>query len=70
MLKEKTIMSYEGVIKQPYKILNQGYLEDDSAYFIEMEVSFSHIFFPNKWSYLYIKKKISDMLSSMISIFT
>lgn len=69
ILREKTVMSYEGVIKHPYKILNQGYLENESAYYIEMEVLFSPISFPDKWSYLYIKQKITNMFTATISIF-
>ena len=65
----KTIMRYEGVIRYPGTILKQGYDQKDSVYFIEMKVEFSPIAFPDRWSLLYIKKKIFKSAAGFLSIF-
>lgn len=66
---DKSMMSYEGLVKHPFHIIHEGYLEGQDKYRIEMEVWFSPVSFPDKWSYLYIKKKMKDAFSDMISVF-
>ena len=66
---DKTVMSYEGVIKKPYVIINKGYLKELRKYHIKMSVNFSPIAFPDRWSFLYMKNQFDDTIDSVLSIF-
>ncbi|MBF0226773.1 MAG: hypothetical protein HQK76_15070 [Desulfobacterales bacterium] len=66
---DETILSYAGVIKAPFKIQKKGYLPDSERYKIEVEICFSPIAFPERWKWLYFKKRIHDTWEHIIAIF-
>ncbi len=66
---DETVMSYEGVLKYPFKILNKGYLEDGKTYHIEMEFWFSPVAFPDRWSFLYYRNMVKNAFHEFISFF-
>ena len=66
---EETVLSYEGLIKTPYYILNQGFTDNSNHYEVEMDIFFSPITYPSDWSFNYFKKKLYDILHNMISVF-
>ena len=66
---DEIVMRYEGVVKYPIKILREGYLQDLSAYDVEIEALFSPIAFPDKWSFLYFKMMLFKTFNKFVSIF-
>lgn len=66
---EESVMSYEGYIRTPYGILNQGYSKDGALFNIELEVDFAPISYPPEWSFRYIRKKFSDSMAYILSLF-
>jgi len=53
-----TIISYEGVIITPVKIIKKVYNKDQDNYSYKAEVEFSPIAFPDRWEKLNMKYKI------------
>jgi hypothetical protein len=66
---DESVLSYEGFIKTPYTIQNQGYTKNGMTYEIVMDVQFSPMTYPTEWSFGYFKKKLYDTLHNMLSIF-
>ncbi len=64
----ETVMSFEGAVKYPYKIVAYGYT-DSMRYEVQLEVEFSPVESPDKWKSLYIKDKIKHAFSNIISLF-
>ena len=62
-----TVLSYEGVIITPVKILKHTYNEDHKNYSYEARVEFSPVSFPDRWETLnmkyLIKQKFYDFLN-------
>lgn len=66
---EESVISYEGYIRTPYRILTQGYSKDGTLFNIDMEVDFAPISYPSEWSFRYIRKKFSDSMAYILSLF-
>lgn len=63
---DKTILSYEGIIKHPLKIIHGGYRKDEGGYAVTVEVWFSPVAFPDTWSYLYMVYTIKNFFWGLI----
>ncbi len=48
-------MRYEGMVKHPFHILSNEYGQDGKTFSVEMDIWFSPIAFPDKWSMLYLR---------------
>lgn len=67
---DEIIMSYEGVIKPPFKILRQGYANDNrSVYNMDLEISFCPLASPDKWSFLHFKNRLHQLYRNLLSVF-
>jgi hypothetical protein len=66
---EESVISYEGYIRTPYRILNQGYSKDGALFNIDMDADFAPISYPPEWSFRYIRKKFSDSMAYILSLF-
>lgn len=66
---DEITLCYEGVLRRPFKLIHQGYLEDRATFNIEMQVWFSPLAFPSEWPYLYKKRMLLDKLQDFISFF-
>ena len=66
---EESILSYEGYIKTPYKIIRQDYIDNNEILEIEIAVFFAPITYPPEWSFHKFKKKLYDMIHNMVSVF-
>jgi len=64
-----TVISYEGVIITPVKILETVYNEDQNNYSYEVQVEFSPIAFPDKWETLNMKYRIKKTLHNFLELF-
>ncbi len=67
--KDITVMNYQGAVKYPFKILNRSYLKNGSTYRVLMEVNFSPIALPSKWTYLYMASKIKQSFIDTCALF-
>jgi hypothetical protein len=63
---DKAILSYEGIMKHPCRIVHGKYLNGEERYAVTVEVWFSPVAFPDTWSYLYMKHTIKNFFSDMI----
>ncbi len=57
-----TIISYEGVIFTPVKIIKKVYNKDQNNYSYKVQVEFSPIVFPDRWERLNMKYKIKKVV--------
>ncbi len=53
-----TVMSYEGAVELPVRILSNGYDGSYKVYSVKMEVMFAPIAFPDKWETMRLKNKV------------
>ena len=66
---DRTVMSYEGMIRYPYEVIHEGYVKEEGIYEIKMKIWFSPVAFPDRWSYLYLKQRIKNVLKEWASFF-
>jgi hypothetical protein len=64
-----TTLRYEGAVQYPFKIISREFLKHNSSYSVIMDVHFSPISFPTKWSYLYLKENLKKYLMEILQIF-
>ncbi|OQY01067.1 MAG: hypothetical protein B6I26_05545 [Desulfobacteraceae bacterium 4572_130] len=64
-----TVVSYEGAIKTPIKIINYKYDKNKECFFLTMEVQFAATAFPDKWNTLELKNKIKQYFYDFLSFF-
>ncbi len=64
-----TVISYEGVIITPVKILKNVYNEKQNNYSYEVQVEFSPIAFPDRWETLNMKYRIKEILHNFLELF-
>jgi hypothetical protein len=64
-----TVISYEGVIITPVKILKTVYNEEQDIYSYEAMVEFSPIAFPDQWEKLNMKYKIKKVIYDFFELF-
>jgi len=64
-----TVISYEGVIITPVKILKTVYNENQNTYSYEVLIEFSPIAFPDKWETLNMKYRIKKTLNNFFELF-
>ena len=64
-----TVISYEGVIITPVKILKTVYNENQNNYSYEVQVEFSSIAFPDKWETLNMRSKLKKIIYDFFELF-
>ncbi len=64
-----TVISYEGVITTPLKILEHAYNEKQNHYTYKAQGEFSAIAFPDEWKKLSVKMRIKKMMSDFFDLF-
>jgi hypothetical protein len=64
---EETILSYEGIIIVPYK--KNISFNKNGELIATIEVMYSPLADPEKWSWLFLKKKVVDFFGYMLSLF-
>ncbi|GEM_PF-1290400 len=63
------VMSYEGVVKLPLKMINKKIDKQKNTCTISIEIEFAPIAFPDRWSMLKFKYKIKQILNHFILLF-
>jgi len=64
-----TVISYEGVIITPIKIIKKTFNEIENTYRFEASIEFSPIAFPDKWESLHGKNKLKQLFSDFFQLF-
>lgn len=64
-----TVISYEGAIKMPFRIIKKAYIDNDSRLTYESQIEFSPIAFPDRWDYLGTKHKIKTLFQNFFELF-
>ncbi len=65
----ETVVSYEGLVKLPCKIIKKKFNKKNNACTITIKIAFSPIAFPDQWSMLKLKYKIQQFINNIISLF-
>ncbi len=68
-LSDISTLSYEGVVRHPFKIIKKNYSKTHNQMEIEANISFSPIALPKKWSRLYLKKQLSKSFHDFLNFF-
>ncbi len=63
------VISYEGAVKLPCKILKKKFDKKKGILTITIKIAFSPIAFPDKWSMLRLKRKIYQFFRNFILMF-
>lgn len=64
----ETIISYEGVIITPVKIISKVYNKERNNYSYKVQLEFSPIAFPERWDELNMKYKIKKILYNFFEL--
>ncbi len=61
-----TVISWEGAVKIPMKIVDKGFIESKDTFFVKAKINFSPTAFPDRWNRLKfrhsVKKWVSDFM--------
>ena len=61
---EVIIISYEGVVKKPYEIIQKGY-DRNNNYVVDLNIFFSPIAYREEWNELYKKHKVKSFFKQI-----
>ena len=64
-----TVLSYEGVIITPLRLVKNIYVEEQNGYMYEIGVDFCPIAFPDRWETLNMKYKIKELFYDFMQLF-
>ncbi len=65
----QVVMSYEGAVKVPYRIITKNFDVNTDTYTTQIEIDFAPIAFPDKWKDMEIKHKIKQVFQDFIPFF-
>ncbi|MFO7753812.1 MAG: hypothetical protein R6V41_11905, partial [Desulfobacteraceae bacterium] len=65
-----TVISYEGALKTPVKLIRRQYRNETELFEASFEVVFSPTAFPDRWDELEFKDRLKRMFSDFIQLFT
>ncbi len=64
---DRVQMNYEGVIRYPLRIVEERF--EDGLYRSDLEVDFSPLSFPDRWSYLAVKYQFRETVRWLMHLF-
>ncbi len=67
--KTSTVISYEGAIKLPGRIIQTRYNNSANQYLVKMAVEFAPLSFPDRWKMQTIKFKLKQLTSNFFLMF-
>ncbi len=62
---EESVVSYEGYIRTPYRIIAQGYSKNGAEYSADIEVDFASMAYPKEWTFRFLIWKIRDGFATL-----
>ncbi|MBF0573480.1 MAG: hypothetical protein HQK69_06945 [Desulfamplus sp.] len=69
MVNEQTVVSFEGAIKLPYKILSSKFNSETGIYSVTIEITFAPLAFPDKWDKMLLNHEIKMLFNQFRSFF-
>ena len=64
-----TVISYEGIVITPVKILKTQYIQKKNHYAYQAQAQFCPLAFPDRWNMLGIKRKLKNALFDFLQFF-
>ena len=65
-----TVVSYEGAIKTPVKLVTRQYYKESGRFEASFQVVFSPTAFPDRWDELEFKDRVRQLFSEFLMFFT
>ncbi|MBF0303176.1 MAG: hypothetical protein HQK73_09055 [Desulfamplus sp.] len=69
LVNDQTVVSFEGAVKLPYKILSSSFNKEIGIYSVTIQLEFAPLAFPDKWEDMRFKHKIKMLLNDFKSFF-
>ncbi len=69
LVNDQTVVSFEGVVKLPYKILSNSFNKEIGIYSVTIQLEFAPLAFPDKWTDMRFKHKVKMLLNNFKSFF-
>ena len=69
MVNDQTVVSFEGVIRLPYRILTSSFNKEIGIYSVTIKIDFASLAFPDKWQEMLFKHKIKILFNDFKSLF-
>lgn len=69
LVNDQTVVSFEGAIKLPYKILSSSFNKEIGIYSVTIQLEFAPLAFPDRWADMRLKHKIKMLLNDFKSFF-
>ncbi len=69
LVNDQTVVSFEGAVKLPYKILSSSFNKEIGIYSVTMQLEFAPLAFPDRWKDMRFKHKIKMLLNDFKSFF-
>jgi hypothetical protein len=66
---DEIVFCYQGFVRYPFTIINQGYRREDGVFEVEMRIRFASVASPERWSSLCRQKKLRETLKAIGSWF-
>ncbi|MBF0235905.1 MAG: hypothetical protein HQK65_23160, partial [Desulfamplus sp.] len=55
MVNDQTVVSFEGAVKLPYKVIQSSFNKETGIYSVTIELTFAPLAFPDKWEDMLLK---------------
>lgn len=66
---DQTVVSFEGAVRLPYKIVKSTFNEKTAIYSVAIELRFAPLAFPDQWEKMLFKHKIKKLFNDFKSFF-
>lgn len=66
---DQTVVSFEGAVKLPYKIINGTFNTETGIYSVTIELLFAPLAFPDQWENMLLQYKIKSLFNEFKSFF-
>ncbi|MBF0467359.1 MAG: hypothetical protein HQK61_00495 [Desulfamplus sp.] len=69
MVNGQTVVSFEGAVKLPYKVIQGSFNKQTGIYSVTIELSFAPLAFPDKWKDMLFRHQIKMLFNEFKSFF-
>ncbi|MBF0257547.1 MAG: hypothetical protein HQK62_01710 [Desulfamplus sp.] len=69
MVNDQTVVSFEGAVKLPYKVIQSSFNKETGIYSVTIELTFAPLAFPDKWEDMLLKHQIKMLFNEFKSFF-
>lgn len=69
MVNDQTVVSFEGAVRLPYKILKSNFNGETGIYSVTLELTFAPLAFPDRWENMLFNHQIKMLFDQLKSFF-